>query len=167
LPSSFLVGIARQGALKFRDDRQRSIPLAYFSCLAQIPGVQLISLQKGPGTEQLQTLNNGGGIPFSSFRIDEASGAFMDTAAIMASLDLVISSDTAIPHLAGAVGVPVWLALPQVPDWRWLLEREDTPWYPSMRLFRQTRFGGWDDVFARMAVELNEVIKRGKSEPEA
>ena len=66
----------------------------------------------------------------------------------------MISSDTAIPHLAGALGVPVWVALPRVPDWRWLLEREDNPWYPTMRLFRQTRVHHWDDVFARMAAEL-------------
>jgi hypothetical protein len=76
----------------------------------------------------------------------------------MQNLDLLISSDTAVPHLAGALGVPVWVALPAVPDWRWLLEREDSPWYPNMRLFRQTQHGRWDDVFETMAKELEKVV---------
>jgi len=172
--SDFLVGIAWQGSPTFRGDRQRSIPLAQFAPLAEVPGVQLISLQKGPGTEQLRE-------PFHSpltthhrllstvhrppstihdlgSRLDEAAGGFMDSAAIMMSLDLVISSDTAIAHLAGAVGVPVWVALSLVPDWRWLLQREDSPWYPTMRLFRQARYGRWEDVFERMAEELKVVV---------
>ena len=73
--------------------------------------------------------------------VDTIHGPFMDTAAIMMNLDLVISSDTSVPHLAGALGVPVWLALPFVPDWRWLLDRGDSPWYPTMRLFRQKDSG--------------------------
>jgi tetratricopeptide (TPR) repeat protein len=157
----FLIGIAWQGSTHVRADRQRSIPLARFARLAEIKGVQLISLQKGPGAEQLPSLTSYTGHRTSDFLVvdlgsewDEASGAFMDTAAIMKNLDLVISSDTAVPHLAGALGVPVWVALPLVPDWRWLLQRQDTPWYPTMRLFRQTRRGGWDDVFERMAKEL-------------
>src|SRR5207244_11493148 len=89
-------------------------------------------------------------------RLDETSGAFMDTAAVMKNLDLVIAPDTAIAHLAGALGVPVWLALSFVPDWRWLLQREDSPWYPSMRIFRQTEPGDWNGVFDRMAKELSE-----------
>ena len=80
----------------------------------------------------------------------------MDTAAVMQVADLVISSDTALPHLAGALGVPVWLALPFSPHWVWLLNREDSPWYPSMRLFRQRRWGDWDEVFERMAAELRQ-----------
>jgi len=79
---------------------------------------------------------------------------FLDTAAAMKNLDLVITADTAVAHLAGALGVPVWIALPFVPDWRWMLNREDSPWYPSMWLVRQTRIGVWDDVFARMSAEL-------------
>jgi hypothetical protein len=81
----------------------------------------------------------------------------MDTAAIMQNLDLVISSDTAVPHLAGSLGVPVWVVLPLVPDWRWLLMREDSPWYPTMRLFRQTKLGCWEDVFELMADELKRI----------
>ncbi len=80
-----------------------------------------------------------------STRLDQAAGAFMDTAAIMMNLDLVITSDTAVPHLAGALGVPVWMPVSALPEWRWLLDREDSPWYPTMRLFRQRtarRLGG-------------------------
>jgi hypothetical protein len=89
--------------------------------------------------------------------LDEATGPFMDTAAVMKNLDLVVSADTAIAHLAGALGVPVWLALSAAADWRWLLEREDSPWYPTMRLFRQVRFGEWGPVFERMADELRAI----------
>ena len=78
----------------------------------------------------------------------------MDTAAAMKALDLIITSDSAVAHLAGALGVAVWVALPWIPDWRWLLDRQDSPWYPTMRLFRQTRAGDWGEVFARMAAEL-------------
>jgi ADP-heptose:LPS heptosyltransferase len=82
----------------------------------------------------------------------------MDTAAIMKSLDLVIAVDTSIAHLAGALGVPVWIALPFVPDWRWLMGRDDSPWYPTARLFRQCRPGEWEDVFQRIAIELRRVM---------
>jgi hypothetical protein len=92
--------------------------------------------------------------------LDESSGAFLDTAAVMMSLDLVISADTVIAHLAGALGIPAWVPLALAPDWRWWLQREDSPWYPSMRLFRQSRFGDWDDVFKRIAEEL----KRARSD---
>jgi tetratricopeptide (TPR) repeat protein len=147
----FKVGIAWQGSTKNPVDRLRSISLEQFAPLAQ-PGVQLISLQKGPGIEQLERVR----FPVMELgsRLDEKSGPFMDTAAVMKNLDLVITTDTAIVHLAGAMGVPVWVALPLVPDWRWLLGRDDSPWYPTVRLFRQTAAGKWDDVFERIAVEL-------------
>jgi hypothetical protein len=92
--------------------------------------------------------------------LDEQSSTFMDTAAVMKSLDLVICSDTAIAHLAGAIGVSVWVALSFVPDWRWLLDRTDSPWYPSMRLFRQTDPGNWDNVFATMRHELLKTVHK-------
>jgi len=79
----------------------------------------------------------------------------MDTAAVIMNLDLVISSDTAVAHLAGALGVPVWVALPTIPDWRWLLDREDCPWYPTMRLFRQNSIGKWDEVIQAIVKELS------------
>jgi hypothetical protein len=117
--------------------------------------VHLLSLQKGPGREQLPAIP--GRLPVTDLggQLDETTGAFMDTAAVMKNLDLVITSDTAIAHLAGALGVPVWVALNDVPDWRWLLDREDSPWYPTMRLFRQSRPGQWADVFERIAEALH------------
>jgi tetratricopeptide (TPR) repeat protein len=148
------VGIAWQGNPDYPWDRQRSVPLKEFAPLAGVKGVRLISLQKGPGVEQLA----GSGLAVTDLgpQLDEKAGPFMDTAAVLRCVDLVISSDTAVAHLAGALGVPVWVALPQVPDWRWLLEREDSPWYPTMRLFRQQRAGDWGEVFGRIARALNE-----------
>src|SRR5271166_4126010 len=146
----FKVGIVWQGNPKFRLDRLRSIPLAQFAPLARVPGVHLFSLQKGPGAEQLAAVTDRFPVTDLGRRLDD----FMDTAAVLKNLDLVISVDTAIAHLAGALGIPVWVALPFVPDWRWLMDREDSPWYPSMRLFRQTRPGQWEDVFQRIAEAL-------------
>jgi ADP-heptose:LPS heptosyltransferase len=91
--------------------------------------------------------------------VDQAAGAFMDTAAIMKNLDLVISSDTAIAHLAGAMGVRVWLGLPYMPNWRWLLDRNDSPWYPTMRLFRQPKPGDWPSVVMSMKSTLAALIR--------
>ena len=159
----FKIGIAWQGSPAYRYDRQRSIPLVQFARLAEKPDIHLISLQKGHGSEQLTSYLGSLARPERSkwldlaSKLDEGSGAFLDTAAVMKNLDLVISSDTAIAHLAGALAVPVWVALPLIPDWRWLLEREDSPWYPTMRLFRQTRSGNWNDVFESIAADLNRV----------
>ena len=145
----FKIGIAWQGSRDFPLDRWRSIPLAQFAPLASLPGVRLVSLQKGFGSEQVAAVD----FPVLdlSDRLDEMAGPFMDTAAVIRIVDLVVTSDTAIAHLAGALGVAVWVALPFSPDWRWLLERDDSPWYPTMRLFRQTTIGEWPDVFARIA----------------
>lgn len=148
------VGIAWQGSPHFHADRQRSIPLASFAPLARVPGVRLISLQKGPGAEQIGQLAGQFEVIDFGAELDQASGPFMDTAAMIAGLDLVVTADTSIAHLAGALGVSVWIALSVSPDWRWLLHREDSPWYPSARLFRQTELGNWSDVFERMAGEL-------------
>src|SRR5262249_23681904 len=131
------IGIAWQGNPRYPEDRSRSFRLAQFEPVAQLECVRLFSLQKGPGAEQLAAVTDLFPVTDLGSQLDETTGAFMDTAAVMKNLDLVITSDTAIAHLAGALGVPVWVALPQVPDWRWLLGREDSPWYPTMRLFRQ------------------------------
>ena len=155
----YKVGIAWQGSTTFPGDRFRSIPLAHFAPLAQ-PGVELISLQKGPGVEQLAALAGHFGVTDLGDHFDQQHGPFMDTAALMKNLDLVITSDTSIAHLAGALGVPVWVALSVAPDWRWLLEREDSPWYPTMRLFRQTSFDDWQPVFQRMADALARQVAR-------
>jgi tetratricopeptide (TPR) repeat protein len=148
----FRIGICWQG-LKSRTDMGRSFPLACLAPVAAIPGVRLISLQKNDGIEQLDHLPPGMTVETLA-RLDEGPGAFLDTAAVMQHLDLVIASDTAVVHLAGALGRPAWVALQHVPDWRWGLERSDTPWYPSLELFRQGSRGDWAGVFAAMAGRL-------------
>lgn len=146
------IGIAWQGNPEHPLDRRRSTPLASFAPLAGIDGVTLVSLQKGPGTEQLASA----GFPVTQLdAFDEERGAFVDTAAIMRTLDLVITTDTAIAHLAGALGVPVWVTLSKVPDWRWMLDRDDSPWYPSARLFRQHAAGEWHIAFQQVAAQLH------------
>jgi len=151
----FKIGIAWQGNRDHPEDRLRSAALTCFAPLAR-EGVHLINLQLGPGREQLDALDGRFPVIELAPRSQDAAWTFLDTAAVMKSLDLVIAVDTAVAHLAGGLGVPVWVALAFAPDWRWLLDREDTPWYPTMRLFRQTHFGAWDEVFARMAGELTK-----------
>ena len=150
----FKIGIAWQGNPGMDTDRFRSFPLTTFEPLAKISGVKLISLQRGVGTEQLAGLGGRMEIHTLGDDVDTASGPFMDTAAVMKNLDLVITSDTAVAHLAGALGVPVWMALTLVPDWRWFLKREDSPWYTSLRLFRQEQPGDWGAVFRKIAATL-------------
>ena len=150
----FKIGIAWQGSPQNRTDRGRSIPLECFKTLARVPEVTLISLQKGLGSEQTAAVADRFQVIDFGKRLDEASGPFMDTAAVMRHLDLVVTCDSALAHLAGALGVPVWIGLMLSPDWRWLLQRDDSPWYPTARLFRQTRVGDWHQVFERMAAAL-------------
>jgi ADP-heptose:LPS heptosyltransferase len=111
-------------------------------------------LQKGPGTEQLRTVADLFAVTDLTSRLDEASGPFMDTAAVMKNLDLVVTADTSVAHLAGALGVRVWVALPHAGDWRWLADCDDSPWYPSMRLYRQSEPGNWQPVFERIAIQV-------------
>lgn len=150
------VGIAWQGSTRHPWDRYRSVPLKLFEKLGRIPGVQLISLQKGAGVEQLQDWPRD--IPL--IRLSDQSdqgGAFTDTAAIIKNLDLVVVIDTAIAHLAAALGIPTWIVLHLTPDWRWLLDRDDTPWYPTVRLFRQQAIDAWEPVFSQIALKLSEL----------
>ena len=149
---AFKVGICWQGNRSYADDKLRSIPLAHFANLATVAGVQLINLQRGDGREQISET----GIPVLDLgeSVDMGRGSFVDTAAILQQLDLVVTSDTSIAHLAGALEVPVWVALPYSADWRWLLNRDDSPWYPSMRLFRQTNPRNWEEVFRRIRESL-------------
>jgi tetratricopeptide (TPR) repeat protein len=158
----FKVGVAWQGNPKGLIDKGRSVPLAMFAPLAAIEGVRLISLQKAHGLDQLAHLPAGMRVETLG-AFDEGEDGFIDTAAIMENLDLVVSSDTAVPHLAGALGRPCWVALKQVPDWRWMMERNDSPWYPTMRLFRQKERGCWDDVFNDMADALRDRVAEGHS----
>jgi hypothetical protein len=153
-PGAFKIGIAWQGNPDHSNDRQRSVSLVSFEPLARLDGVRLFSLQKGPGVEQLA----GAQERFPVVDLGSQFQTFQDTAAVLQRLDLVISIDSAVAHCAGALGVPVWVLLPFCPDWRWLLDREDSPWYPTMRLFRQTEPGKWATVFARVANEARKLI---------
>jgi tetratricopeptide (TPR) repeat protein len=155
----FKVGICWQGNPNPQADMARSIPLTVFASLSAKPNVRLISLQKGAGTEQLQNLPEGMNVETLGDDFDAGADAFVDTAAVMASLDLIVTCDTSIAHLAGALGLPVWVALKKVAEWRWLSEREDSPWYPTMRLFRQERRGDWSALFARMAPSVELLAK--------
>jgi hypothetical protein len=148
----FKVGVAWQGSPTFKGDQFRSIPLAHFAPLAQIPGVTLVSLQKAAGMDQIAA--NHDTVALTVFPDLDSAAPFVDTAAIMQHLDLIITSDTAMAHLAGALGRPVWVALGLDCDWRWGIGRTDSPWYPSMRLFRQKKFDDWPGVFAEMAAAL-------------
>jgi hypothetical protein len=146
------VGICWQGSPTFAADRFRSIPLSQFAPLAAVPGVTLVSLQKGAGEEQVEV--NRVAVPLTIFPELDASEPFMDTAAVMQHLDLIISADTSIAHLAGALGRPVWIALDTDSDWRWGADQAQTPWYPTARLFRQKTCGDWPGVVAEMAAAL-------------
>ncbi len=159
-PGSIRVGIAWQGNPDHQADAFRSIPLAEFEQLADLPQVELVSLQSGFGAEQLHDWKGRQPIRTLDESIDQSSGAFMDTAAIMQSLDLVISSDTSLAHLAAAMALPTWIALGYIPDWRWLLGRDDSPWYPTVRLFRQPTIGDWRSVFAKIRSKLAELPAR-------
>lgn len=164
---SFRIGIAWQGNPDHQADMFRSVPLSHFQPLSEIPGVEWFSLQSGFGVEQMAAWR--GSKPLHAFGddLDKTSGAFMDTAAIMRRLDLVISSDTAIAHLAGALGVPTWIALNYIPDWRWLLERSDSLWYPSVKLFRQPSLGNWTELFAQMRAPLAQLAAQKQAASQA
>lgn len=147
------IGIAWQGNPSYSGDARRSLPLSEFKPLAGFEDVALVSLQKHVGLDQIESA----GVPLVELGADvDSDGAFVDTAAIIASLDLVITSDSAVAHLAGAMGKPVWLLLNSVPDWRWGRVGTSTPWYPTMRLFRQTEAGNWSSVMADVAKALAE-----------
>jgi hypothetical protein len=150
----FLVGVVWQGNPLHTRDRERSFPLATLEPIARLPGVRLLSLQKNYGLDQLAEVK--GRFPITD--LGPRLADFLDTAAVMRNLDLVVTADSSPAHLAGALGVPVWVALPFTADWRWMAGRSDSPWYPSLRLFRQPRFGDWDGVFAEMATALSRTL---------
>ncbi len=164
--SVFKIGVAWQGNPQNKIDRWRSFPLERLAPLADIPGVRLISLQKGPGTEQLTAL--GGRFPVAELDTPiaglESRRDFLDTAAVMSLLDLVVTPETAVAHLAGALAVNCWVALCHAGDWRWMADGDHCPWYSRMRLFRQTTMGEWDDVFTRMAAELRTELQPRRRE---
>lgn len=149
----FKVGIAWEVNLAYKWDRRRSVPLSSFAPLAEVPGVRLFSLQKGPGCEHLA------GACFPVTDLGSRLEHFADTAAVIQCLDLVVSVDTSVVHCAGGLGKPVWVVLPFSSDWRWLMDREDSPWYPTLRLFRQQQPGQWTPVFARVTQELHKQVQ--------
>lgn len=151
------VGIVWQGGRKYARDAIRSIPLVRFAPLAGVPDVRLISVQAQVGMEQLDALPRGMAVTRFGEELENNPDGLQEMAALMANLDLMIMSDTGPTHLAGALGRPVWVALSHNPDWRWMYDREDSPWYPTMRLFRQQAAGDWDGVFQRIAVELRRL----------
>ena len=144
------VGIAWAGGPRHKKDRYRSCSLEFFAPLGEIKGITLYSLQKGEAAQQ--AMNPPQGMELVDF-MDEIND-FADTAALIENLDLVISVDTAIAHLAGALGKTTWTLIPFSPDWRWMLNRENSPWYPTMRLFRQPSMEDWKSVIAQVAEEL-------------
>jgi hypothetical protein len=137
----------------------RSMKLEQFSQLFNVPGVKFFSLQKGTPAMELDSIFTGTVIDLGRYLED-----FADTAAAIQELDLVISMDTAVAHLAGALAKPVWTLIPFAPDWRWMLDREDSPWYPTMRLFRQSAPGDWMSVIERVAEELQTLAGDNLSE---
>ena len=155
----FKIGLVWQGSPDPGADAARSFPLRALAPLAAVDGVRLISLQKGFGSEQLLGLGRELIVESLGADFDGGADAFVDTAAAMAHLDLVVSCDTSSAHLAGALGRPVWLALKFDAEWRWLRGRDDSPWYPSARLFRQTNASDWTGVFENMAAALAERVQ--------
>ncbi len=152
-PAGLRVGVAWQGSVGGAVDRGRSIPAAALLPLAAIPGVRLVALQRGPGLEQAAALPPGSlAVPGPEF---DGDGAFLDSAALLQALDLLVAPDTAIGHLAGALGRPAWIALKPAPHWPWRLAGDRTPWYPTLRLYRRAAAEpDWGPVVARMAADL-------------
>ena len=149
------VGIVWQGSeASSAPPVPRAFPLAGAHALARVPGVRLISLQKGPGEAQLKALPGGMFVETLGAEFDAGPDLYLDTGAALQACDIVVSMDGSVAHLAGALGVETWLAVPFIPDWRWMEGRSDTPWYPSMRLYRQSVFNEWGGVFAAMARDL-------------
>jgi tetratricopeptide (TPR) repeat protein len=156
----FKIGIAWSSSAWNAKLAEKSCPISHFLPLAQTPGARLVGLQKKPAPNDLAAAAAEGIRNYG-----EEFADFSDTAAAIANLDLVIAVDTAVAHLAGAMGKPVWVPLLCVADWRWLLNREDSPWYPTMRLYRQPRPGAWDDLFRRLAQDLKTAVALQREHP--
>jgi hypothetical protein len=149
------IGLTWTGRPAHINDRKRSCPLELFRPFGQLEGVELYSLNKNDTAGQAESMHKDLRLIDYSDRLHD----FSDTAALIEQLDLVISVDTAVAHLAGALGKQVWTLLPYAPDWRWLLEREDSPWYPTMRLFRQPSPGDWDSPVMKMLKVLRSSMR--------
>jgi tetratricopeptide (TPR) repeat protein len=164
LPPGKRIGLAWQGNPQHEADGFRSIPLSALEPLRQIEGTSWLALQHGYGIEQIAGTQWAAG-PRALHRLppdtDQTSGAFMDSAAVLTQLDLLITTDTSIAHLAGALGCPVWLLLCAVPDWRWGLTVDQSPWYPTMRLWRQSSMGDWSGVIQQVKDALRDFVADG------
>lgn len=162
--TQFKVGICWQGNSKYSTPFLRavvaakSVALKKFAPLGSVENVTFYNLQKETGTDQLSELPDNFKLVSFDQDFDQTNGRFMDTAAVIKNLDLVITIDTSISHLAAAIGTPTWTLIPEPPDWRWMIKRTDTPWYPNMRLFRQEESGDWDGVIAHIASELQKTV---------
>jgi len=157
-PAGYKIGIAWQGNPGHDMDRGRSIALREFHALSKIPSVRLISLQKDEGLDQIAGKPADMPLETLGSNFDAGNDAFLDTAAVMQCVDLIVTSDTSIAHLAGALGRPTWVALRHTPEWRWFEHRADSPWYPTMKLFRQKRPGEWSAVFDDIAGQIQAQI---------
>lgn len=151
------VGLAWTGRPTHPNDRRRSIRLARLAPIATTGGVSFISLQKPIPQADVDAMQLFSGLSDISGELRE----FDDTAALIASLDLIVTVDTSIGHLAGALGKPTWIMLPKASDWRWLLGRSDSPWYPTVRLFRQATPGAWEGLISEVATALNVHVRSG------
>jgi tetratricopeptide (TPR) repeat protein len=152
----FKVGLVWSGNPKHDRDAYRSAPVSVLGPMLEVEGMRWYSLQKDPRPADRAAMND---LPIVD--VAGALGDFLDTAAAIECLDLVVTVDTAVAHLAGALGKPVWVLLPEASDFRWLRDREDSTWYPSMRLFRQARLGEWTNVVQRVKSELQEATRKG------
>ncbi|MGI8526481.1 MAG: tetratricopeptide repeat protein [Pseudolabrys sp.] len=156
----FKVGIVWQGNYDPRIDQGRSAPLSAFAPLAEIPGVRLISLQRGKAEEDIGKVAFGSKIENPGADIDLATDGFRETAALVEAVDLVVSVDTSVAHVAGALNKPVIIMIKRLgSDWRWLYGRSDTVWYPAVRLLRQAMPGDWTELLARVAQEVRQRAK--------
>jgi ADP-heptose:LPS heptosyltransferase len=144
------VGFVWSGDARHKNDSRRSMAFAALAPLVAMPGIDFVSLQKNPREADVQALRRCRNVIDIAAELED----FADTAAAISLIDLVITVDTSVAHLAGSLGKPVWILLPVAVDWRWLLNREDSPWYPTARLFRQASAGDWDGVIARVGEEL-------------
>ena len=148
--SKLKIGLVWAGRPTHKRDRYRSCPLSEFAPLSSLNNIIFYSLQKGEASKQARDAPDG--MEFIDYT--EELNDFSDTAAFIENLDLLISVDTSVAHLAGALGKPVWTLIPFTPDWRWMLNREDSPWYPSMRLFRQPALGDWNSVIKKVLAQI-------------
>jgi tetratricopeptide (TPR) repeat protein len=156
------IGVVWAGSPTHQNDRRRSVKVEYFLPLVSHHDVTLFSLQKGPRAEDIILTGAQGLIVDAGKEIKD----FNDTASLVSSMDLIISVDTSVVHLAAGMGKPVWLLLPYTPDWRWMWGREDSPWYPSLKIFRQEKAGDWEGVFKKVYLALEDKLLAQKIESE-